>query len=112
MKRFALLMMAVMFVGTLTLFSCATQDAYRVNTTIESEFAALAEQYELWYQMADDDTKANWKKNVDPLFLEADLLLDVYHDALVAGTDPGDPLRQLNALKTKIMVLLAERMEE
>lgn len=90
------------------LFGCAAQNQYKTNLGIESEFAALAEQYEVWYQMADVETQAAWAEVMDPMFIEADALMDEYHNLLVMDMDTSSIIAALNRLKTRIMMRLVE----
>jgi len=90
------------------LFACAAQNQYKTNLSIESEFAALAEQYEVWYQMAPAETQAEWAKIMDPMFIEADGLMDEYHNLLVMDMDTTSVIVSLNRLKTRILMQLVE----
>lgn len=108
MKRFLYLPLLALLVIPFLWLGCA-QGPYKVNLTVEQEFTALAEQYEIWYQSAPADVQAYWKETVDPLLIQADKLLDQYNLALKSGGEPGAILSQLNLLKTQILMYIAEK---
>ena len=110
MKRNLNIIAVVIMVGML--FACATQSAYQIYTTAEKQFIALAEQYEIWYQAANPEQQAEWKKNVDPLFKQGDRLLDEWHTLMLIGDDTTQVAGQLDLLKTRILMALAEELKE
>jgi len=93
------------------LAACATtgQDSYRAYITAEKEFSSLAEQYEMWYQDADDATKLRLKNTMDPLFKDVDILLDDYYDIMLVGGDATDIALQLRRIKSRILMELAKK---
>lgn len=113
MKRYGLLV--VLAACLLAFVSCAqtqVQNQYQAYVTVDKEFTTLTEQYEVWYQAADAETKARWKEKIDPLILEADRLLDVYQTVLLAGGDPTNQIVALREIKTAILVELAAKLEK
>ena len=99
--------MLVLFLG-----ACAAQNKYSVNLQTEAAVAGVMEQYEIWYQLADEETKAQWKKDFDPALIELDLLMDTYHNMVLIGDDTTLLLAEINKLKTRIMIELTRRMAE
>lgn len=102
---------ALLCVGLLAAGCAGTQvqNQYEAFVVIDKEFTALAEQYNLWYQAATPELQAKWKKSIDPLFLRADELLDIYQTVLLAGADPAAQVAELRTLKTQILTALAQR---
>jgi hypothetical protein len=90
----------------------ATENVYQKNLTVEAEVAAVMEKYELWYQMADEETKAEWNKVFDPAFDKLDLLMDSYHNMVESGLTTTAILREIDNIKTRIMIELVKRHSE
>jgi len=91
--------------------ACATtgQSQYKAYITSEKEFSGLAEQYQMWYEAANDETKLRLKETMDPLFRDVDILLDDYHDIMLNGGDATDVALQLRRIKTRILMELAKK---
>jgi hypothetical protein len=92
--------------------SCGAQNRYSVNLQTEAAIAGIAEQYDVWYQLADPETQAEWKQLFDPAFAQLNLLMDSYHNMLAVGEDTTMILAEINKLKTQIMIELTRRMAE
>jgi len=101
---------ALLCVGLLA--GCAgmqVQNQYEAYVVLDKEFTTMAEQYQVWYAAATPELQAKWKKTIDPLFLRADELLDVYQSVLLAGADPAAQVAELRKIKTQILTALAQR---
>ena len=114
MKRHIAFSVIAVMVGIVLLsyvpliISCSNPNVYETNIIVETEISALAEQYELWYQAAPYETQQEWKEKIDPLFLKADELLDIYHDALKVGSDTNAVAVDIMKLKSDILMMLAK----
>jgi len=102
---------AIICIFLLIMIGCATtgQNQYRAYITAEKEFSGLAEQYQMWYEAANDETKLRLKETMDPLFRDVDILLDDYHDIMLNGGDATDVALQLRRIKTRILMELAKK---
>jgi len=87
----------------------ATENVYKHNLTVEGEVTAVMEKYELYYRAADAETRAEWSKVFDPAFDKLDLLMDTYHEMVASGLTTEAILREIDNLKTRIMIELAKR---
>lgn len=103
--RSVAVLVAVMF-----LFACAgQQNIYSTNMAIEKQVKRLADKYELWYQAAPPEVQGEWKKDIDPVFIRIDELLDVYHDLVAEDLGTETVLREIDKLITIIMIKMAEK---
>jgi hypothetical protein len=68
----------------------------------------LTEDYNRWYGAAPAQTQARWKKNLDPLFIKADRLIDAAEIVADTGGDTTDQVEQLIQIKSEILKLLAK----
>lgn len=108
MKRFMVtfVLLSLIFVG------CASTNTYKAYVIADKELTVLAEQYESWYQMADPEQQANWKADIDPLFIEMDKLLDDWQLLLLAGEETDDIVLAINRIKSRILAELMKRLED
>jgi hypothetical protein len=107
LKKFSILILVAL------MFSCVGGGSmYDTSLEMETQIATLAEQYEMWYQAANETTQAELKANIDPLFERADRLLDDWQIALSIGSDTDTLEEQLKILKTQIMLELAIILQE
>ena len=67
-------------------------------------YTKAAEEYNLHYSMADPATQARWKDKIDPLFINAKLLLDQWHTALQTSTGYGDKYEQWDVIKKQLVL--------
>lgn len=111
MRKFAPLLFICLFVMTMGATCATTQNPYQTNLTIEAEVATVMEQYEAWYQLADAETRAQMSTIFDPAFDKLDLLMDTYHNMVAQGLTTEAILREINMLKTRIMIELAKQQE-
>lgn len=115
MKKFVPIFVTLVLV-LFTLNGCVTtgapQNKYETNLSVEAQFTALVNQYEIWYQMADEATKKEWKAKFDPVFIHLDTLMDSYHNMVAADQDTALIISEINRIKTKIMIELTRRMAE
>ncbi len=105
---FALFVMGCV-TGCLATTQTAPVNAYRTNLTIEAEVAAVMEKYELWYQAADPEMRAKMEATFDKAFDKLDLLMDTYADMLASGMTTDAIVREIDNLKTRIMIELAKQ---
>ncbi|MHA2344768.1 MAG: hypothetical protein ACXADW_23170 [Candidatus Hodarchaeales archaeon] len=112
MKRLIVLCLILSF----AIFACASSSTYKAYITTDKTVTALMEQYEMWYQMADEDQKAEYKEVVDPLFIELDVLMDDWHLLLMAGEDSDENISEIvsaiNHIKSRILTELMKYMKE
>lgn len=85
---------------------------WQVYTTASNQFIILAEQYETYYQMQDDITKAKWSDKFNPVFEKGDLALTDWRMVLEAGEDTGSQMQAFLSIKSEIIALLYEMIEE
>jgi hypothetical protein len=88
---------------------CTAKNMYSTNITWEREVAVIAEQYEMWYQLAPEETRAVMRDNIDPIFKRLDLLMDTYHNMVSQGLDTTSIILEVNRLKTALMIELVRR---
>ena len=110
MKRFLALFAVCVF--ALSVIGCASTDTYRSYVIADKELTAIAEQYDTWYQIADDEQRAEWKERVDPLFIEADKIMDDWQLLLLAGENTDDIMLAMNRIKARIMAELVKYLED
>ena len=87
-------LMAALLTGcaTVELNKMTQEDVYKVALMTYDKalqwYTASANTYEMHYQAAPPDVKADWKERVDPVFLDAKEALDTWGEILKAGK-PG-----------------------
>jgi hypothetical protein len=107
LKKFTLLILVAAFLG------CAGGGSvYDASMEMEKQVALMAEQYDVWYQAANEVTKAKLRKEIDPLFMQAGRLLDDWQTALALGGEGEDFEEQLKILKSQIILELALILQE
>lgn len=104
-SKYAIILVALCVI----VIGCAPQNQYSINLTVESEAAALTEQYNLWYSMMEPTVRAEWDTVFDPAFLRMDQLLDTYHNMVANGMSTQTIILEINKLKTQIMMELVKR---
>ncbi|NIP33135.1 hypothetical protein GWN26_09235 [Candidatus Saccharibacteria bacterium] len=115
MRKLVPILVALVLVWV-TLNGCVTtgapQNIYETNLSVEAQFTALVNQYEIWYQMADEATQKEWKETFDPVFIHLDTLMDSYHNMVAADQDTTAIIAEINRIKTRIMIALTRSMAE
>jgi len=98
----------------LALFGCVTggQNVYQTNATIGEQVVTLMERYEMYYQLADPETQAEWKEYFDPMFEKLDLMMNTYDQMVMDGMDTVTILTAIDKLKTQLMLELIRRNQE
>jgi hypothetical protein len=102
----------VVFMLLALVFGCASTDTYRSYVIADKELTAIAEQYDTWYQIADSEQQAQWRNDIDPLFIEMDKLMDDWQLLLLAGEDTDDIVLAVNRIKSRILAELMKHMED
>ena len=105
----------LMLVTFMLLSGCAAmqqQNMYTTQLTVEQGVVLLMERYEMYYQLASEETKQEWSKVFDPAFEKLDLLLDTYTQLVADGMDTVSILNTINTLKTSIMIELVRRNQQ
>lgn len=75
-------------------------------------YTESAEKYSLHYNLSDPATQEKWKHDIDPIFINAKLLLDQWKAALDAGTDYGDKYETWKTIKTQLIMTGLKFLEE
>jgi hypothetical protein len=101
----------ILLITLLLIAGCVAtkQNMHSTNLTVEQEVIALMEQYEVWYQLAPEEVKAEWKKVFDPAFQKLDLLMDTYNNMVRNGMTTVTIIGEINRVKTQIMMELVRR---
>ena len=96
------------------LFGCVAtgQNVYQTNATIGAQVATLMERYEMYYQLADPETQAEWRDYFDPMFEQLDLMMNTYDQMVMDGMDTVTILTAIDRLKTQLMLELIRRNQE
>jgi len=112
-------MKAVKIVGILlllpTLLSgcvATSQNVYQTNATIGEQVVTLMERYEMYYQLADAETQAEWREYFDPLLEHLNVMMNTYDQMVMDGMDTVTILSSIDRLKTQIMIELIRRNQE
>ena len=72
------------------------------------EFALTLQDYNRHYAMADEATQAEWKAKYDPLFKEANTVLDDWEKALDNNWDPATMEQTWLSLKARLLALMLD----
>ena len=103
-----LLVMVTLFTGCVV----GGQNVYQTNATIGEQVTTLMERYEMYYQLADPETQAEWKEYFDPMFEKLDLMMNTYDQMVLDGMDTLTILTAIDKLKTQLMLELIRRNQE
>lgn len=103
--KFVLTLFAILFI-----ISCAyLKDAgWKGYVAATDELATLAESYQSSYEMASPEAQIKWKRDIDPLFIEADKILNDWKFALQMGSDPTQVQKSFLAIRMLILKSLIE----
>lgn len=74
----------------------------------DKEIAQSLAKYNDYYAMASDEEKADWKKNIDPLFVAADKALDAWALAIIKDMDPLRQEQMYLDLKRELFIWLLQ----
>lgn len=74
----------------------------------KSELASLAEDYEMAYQNASPIAQLSWRDKVDPLFIQADEIIQEWEFALKYGNDTATQQEKYMEIKKLIIRFLVE----
>lgn len=77
----------------------------------KSEIASLAEEYTVAYQNASPIAQLNWKGNIDPLFIEAEQVLNEWEYLLKLGSDTTTVKDHYVVIRNAILKALVEIKE-
>jgi hypothetical protein len=77
----------------------------------KSEITSLAEQYETIYQGASLTAQLNWQNKIDPLFIQAEKILNQWDYYLKIGKDPNITIDEYIMIKNEIIKILFEIKE-
>lgn len=72
------------------------------------EFALTLQKYNDYYATADEETKAKWKKDIDPVFRQVDKALDGWKLAIDNDWDPAVQEQTFLKLKSDLIILLVD----
>jgi hypothetical protein len=96
----------------LTACAVGSKNVYETNATVEAQVVTLMERYEMYYQLADENTQAEWRDYFDPMFERLDLAMNTYNQMVADGMDTITILQAIDSLKTQIMIELIRRNQE
>lgn len=110
-KAFTILLVLAVLAS---LYACATtpmgpKEVYYLSS---KEFTQTLQKYNSHYRIASQETKAEWKREIDPVFKEADVALSLWHAALFNTGTPSDPVaaeERYLKIKTTLLKLLVEK---
>jgi hypothetical protein len=72
----------------------------------QKEIAQALEKYNDYFAKADEATKAKWKEEVEPLFLEVHKALRLWKEMITSGEDPTTQEEQYLKAKSRLFNLL------
>jgi hypothetical protein len=81
------------------------QAAYYAYDKALQWYTQSAETYEMHYQLADAQTKAKWKSEIDPIFKDMKKVLDNWKTSLSVGFFNSTNDQDFKTLKTRIILM-------
>ena len=90
----------------LLLGACAGQSARVSYVSMEQEFMAMGQQYDVWYKSGNVDAETHGRAVL--LFRSASTLLDSLKLAVLSGQPTSELYLELNKLKTQIIFELTK----
>lgn len=106
-KVFFIILFTSIFLGCATL----QYNGMRGYLVAKNEIAAMAEDYEISYQNASDVAKEKWKKDIDPLFMEAEELFLEWEYLLNLNKDTNTMQKKYILIRKAILKYLVEIKE-
>lgn len=76
--------------------------------TARKEFALTLEKYNVYYNKADLETQAEWKKDIDPWFNKVNKALAAWKLAINNDWDPASQSEKYLDLKSELLILLVD----
>lgn len=76
--------------------------------TARKEFALTIEKYNVYYAGADSEIQAEWKVNIDPLFMQVNKALSAWKMAIDNNWDPTGSEAQFLRLKSELLIYLVD----
>jgi hypothetical protein len=101
-----------LFLLALVVGCVTTGNQYQINATVGEQVVTLMERYEMYYQLADPETQAEWKEYFDPMFEKLNLMMNTYDQMVADGMDTITILTAIDKLKTQLMFELIRRNQE
>lgn len=72
------------------------------------EYALTVKKYNQYYEAADPETQAKWKKDIDPTVLKVKKALDAWKLAIDNNWDPATQEQTFLSLKADLIILLVD----
>lgn len=108
-KPLLFIIMVVFMLGCIhgcAMFGIAPETNEQSYLVAVKEYTLTLEKYNTYYAKADEATKAEWKKDIDPWFIKANEALGVWAVTLNKGLDPQLTEDQYLAVKQQLFILL------